>query len=143
MNLRALCWLAVSMAVGVGGMFLWDRFSPPQVVWSSDWAGAQVRAREDGRPVLAFFPDAAGVQDGILLERAVLDALNFRVIPLRLDPGNDPALAERLGVEGLPAWRLLDAGGLELSRRDGILASDQLLAWLKEPIAVPEGFTPP
>lgn len=144
MNLRAVSWLVASLFLGVGGMFLWDRLCPPQVAWLSDWTGARERARESGRPVLALFEDPAFPQDAVLAERAVLDVLNFRVVPLRPAPGEErDAMAERLGVETLPAWRLLDADGRELSRRDGVLGAGQFLDWLKGPVAPPEGFTPP
>ena len=137
--------MAAGLALGVGGMFLWDRLCPPQVVWSRDWAEAQARAREAGRPVLVLFSTPARLEDPLLASRSVLDALNFRVIPLRLEPGEDEALEERLEVEGLPAWRLLSATGGEISRRDGALEAGQLLEWLKEPppSPPPPSFTPP
>ena len=136
MNLRAICWMVGGLLLGLGGMFLWDRLSPPQIVWSSNWAGAQARAKETGLPVLALFSSPYRLGEEALLDRAVLDALNFRVIPLRLEPGEDEALAIRLEVETLPAWRLLDAGGLEISRRDGLLEAGALVVWLKEPLPV-------
>ncbi len=150
MNLRALCWMATGLFLGLGGMLLWDRFSPPRVEWSSDLEGAQERAKDAGRPVLALFASSSGLGEGVLTERSVLDALNFRVIPLRLDPGQEEDLAGSLEVAGLPAWRLLDEQGHEISRRDGVLDADALVAWLKESaVAIPseakamEGFTRP
>ena len=129
--------MAAGLVLGLGGMYLWDLLSPPQVVWSTDWASAEARAQETGRPVLALFPSPDRFEDEVLSGRAVLDALNFRVIPLRLGPSETAALAERLEVTGeRPAWRLLNVEGREFSRRDGMLEAGALEEWLKEPLPV-------
>lgn len=103
------------------------------VKWMKDYDKAIARARKLKRPVLIDFAASWCVpcvmmKKHVWPEDAVEDALENRVVPLRIDMDGKtaPPLIEKFEVEFVPTILLIDAKGMEL-QREGFVNAKKLL----------------
>lgn len=111
---------------------------PDVFAGSSDFAAAVEASRTSGKPVLAFVTaDWCGpcqsFKRGALVDPKVAAAIRERTQPVYVDATGANAVAARLNVSGVPVLILIkpdDKGEREVSRLEGNVGSDQVLAWL-------------
>lgn len=104
-----------------------------KALWVTDHAGAMLRAREEGRPVLVNFTGSDWcvwchrIEDQILATEHFLEYAEDHLILLYLDfprrtalpaalTAQNTRLREQFGVQGYPTLILLDPEGRELGR---------------------------
>lgn len=123
-------------------VILWNRPGggvapvPPAFEGGLALAQASERARADGRPVLVFATaDWCGpcqaLKRGALLDAGVSAAIREGFVPVYLDVDANPADAQRLNVQSIPALIVLNAGQ-EAARLEGAVSTPQLSKWLTE-----------
>jgi HEAT repeat protein len=103
--------------------------------WTSDLAQARQRAWAERKPILirvgvGWNPVCRRLAE-TLKEKEVQAELAHWVL-VYWDATGLPKEAEELSIGGLPAIRLRSAGWQDLASRDGPIAAEELVAWLKE-----------
>ena len=124
-----------------------------EVRWRHDYAAARKEATETGRPL--FFDvgteacfwckklDATTFRDP-----RVVQILNERFVPVKIDAGKDARLANGLGAEGYPTLVVATPDGKVAGRHAGYADTAQLTALMSKapapgPAARPPGETEP
>lgn len=107
------------------------------IALSADWVAKQQelsadnpidRLRANGRPMLVDFGSAGccGPDKMIPVLDAVGEQFKDRLNVLFVNVREQPFLADRFGIEDIPAQILLDKAGRELFRNEGFIGEDEL-----------------
>ena len=109
-----LCFLVVSLG------YAWYSFYVPanEVEWAEDFALAQERATESGKPMLLFFTAEWCVPCRIMkrevfADKEVMGVINKKLVPVMIyadDPGGEE-LFKRYNIGGTPITIVTDAEG--------------------------------
>lgn len=115
--------------------------SEPEISWANDWEAAFVRARAQGRPVMAnFYADwcvwCKTLETITFRDQKVAALLAERVVPLNVDiEGPEQDRVRDLGVQAPPTIIIFDAEGGELGRIPGYLPPTQFLTVVEKILA--------
>jgi HEAT repeat protein/thiol-disulfide isomerase/thioredoxin len=125
--------LAVAVWFGLCGLGLADGAAP--VEWHASFAEGSAAAQKSNRPLLVKF-DATWCGwcrkfDEELAKPDVVVALaRFEIVKVDID--QEPDIAKRFAVMGVPALRVLTPRGRLLTSSEGFLSAEDLLEWLGE-----------
>jgi thioredoxin-related protein len=105
--------------------------------WRADYAAARKDAAGSGKPLLLDFGtetcfwckklDATTFRD-----RAVIDLLNERVVPVKVDGERDERLTQALGVQSFPTLVLVSPAGKVIARHEGYADVAKMTAFLRQ-----------
>jgi hypothetical protein len=104
-------------------------------VWLSTLAQGQPRAAAEGKPLLIRLITAWNPACRKLtaeLEKSEVQAELARWVLVSIDIDQSPDDAARLNAVVVPGLRIRAPGGQLISARDGVIPSEELLAWLKK-----------
>jgi thioredoxin-like negative regulator of GroEL len=110
-----------------------------EVRWRHDYAAARKEAAAAGKPLLLDF----GSEDCVWCRKldattfrqpAVIELLNDRFVPVKVDGQKDAWLSQTAGVEAFPTLVLLSSEGKILARHDGYADAGKLLPLLRQAI---------
>jgi len=95
-----------------------------QVNWRESFDAAQQEAKAASRPVLLEFymdtcPHCMKLHQETLTDAAVIEAVNARFIPVRLEGRGNMELVRQFSVTGAPTTLVFAADGQELTRFAG------------------------
>ncbi len=107
-----------------------------EVEWRRDYPKARQEAAEKGRPLLLDFGTqychwCKQLDLRTFRDPAVVEALNRRFVPLKIDAQKDAALAEALRVQSFPTLVFAAPDGKILATHEGFLESARLLDLLQ------------
>ena len=131
-----LTFLVVSLA------YAWYCFYVPanDIAWADDYAAAQQRAAQSGKPMILFFTGKWCVPCRIMKRTVWADdqieaTVNAGYIPVLLDV-NDPAAAAALGqynIGATPTTIITDAQGNVVKQVEGGINKSEFLKLLEQP----------
>lgn len=103
-----------------------------EVNWRTSFESAQEEAKTAQRPVVLELymescPHCMRLHRETLTDPAVIDALNSRYIPVRLEGRSHMDLVQKLKVTGAPTTLVFAADGKELHRFPGFYPSQEYL----------------
>ncbi len=106
-----------------------------EIAWLSDLATAHRQSLADRKPIFILVGAKwCGFCRKMMMEVNVtaVEAELARWTPVYLDADAQSNDVNPLGVVGVPAMRILAPGGQPTAQRDGYLAPDDLVTWLKD-----------
>lgn len=112
-----------------------------EIAWEKDWDAAFMRARSQGRPVMAnFYADwcvwCKTLETITFRDQKVAALLAERVVPLNIDIDGDAGdVVSELHVEAPPTIVFLDPDGNELGRIPGYLPPTQFITVVEKILA--------
>jgi thioredoxin-related protein len=106
---------------------------------SINWLGfdtAQKQGNPDGKKYfIYFFSQNCGycrkLEQNALSNKDIMGYLNQHFVPVRVNTDQEPKLAQRYRVQGVPDLRFVSADGQDIARWPGYTEADHLLALLK------------
>ena len=103
--------------------------------WSTDFKAATAEASRTGKPMLVDF-DASWCGWCQEMRRTTWSDPQVRkalegYVPVRIDVDQNPELASRYHVSGIPCVAVINASGDTIKRNDGYLPPEPFLAWLR------------
>lgn len=107
------------------------------VQWRTDWPEAQEEAKKANRPLaLEFFMEGCPACGRLAREahqdQDLVNALNNRFVPVRLEARDHLELAQRLQVTATPTILLFSPDGTEKHRFDGFQNAESYLQELSK-----------
>jgi len=114
-----------------------------QLRWRTDYAAARKEAAATGKPMLLDFGTEAcmwcrKLEATTFRDRAVVEAINTRCIPVKVDGERESRLTGALGVQAFPTIVLVSAEGKVIARHEGYADSPKMLALLRQAPAAEE-----
>lgn len=122
--------------------YAWYSFYVPNnnIAWADNYASAQDRATNSGRPIILYFTGDWCVPCRIMkrqvwADEEVASAVNARFVPVMIDfdNPNDAALIARYKIGGTPVTIITDPKGNALRWRAGGIGKSEFLELLREP----------
>jgi thioredoxin-related protein len=130
--MRAYCsWLRMVVIAVYGLAFLAGPAVAQEIQWRHDYNAARKEARETNRPIIIDF----GTTDCIWCKKldvstfrdpAVVQTLNERFIPLKINAEQNPSLAQALEIHSFPTLVFATAEGKILSVNPGFVDAARL-----------------
>lgn len=108
------------------------------VAWLSDFASAEAKAKEDGKPICVLYTAEWSRHARLLEERTLLDSevarlLREKFVCVRLNPAQERVLSERHSARIVPTMVFVDRNGNVLERSVGYrparMLADDLRRW--------------
>jgi thiol:disulfide interchange protein len=108
------------------------------IPWRTDWSAAQDEAKRTGKPMLVDFtaswcPPCQEMKSSVWPDPRVREAVLARSVPVLIDVDQQPAIAQRYGVRGIPMVALVNADGQVIRQAVGYHGADQVIAMLPVP----------
>ncbi len=143
---RKLAWCAALALTSV----LASAAAGQEVDWRYDYARARQEAVEKGRPLLIDFGTSAftcvyciRLDNGPLRDPAIVQLLNERFIPLKIDAHLNRSLTDFLKIRGFPTLVFASAQGRVLGSHEGYLETPALREHLDRVLALTSAAAPP
>lgn len=131
----AAAWLVLAMATGAAAASATRPASQPAATWHADPAKALDEGQRLQKPVLIW----AGAQwcPWCLKQKTTLDDPRLqqelrRWVLLYIDTDRSPQRGRQLGINGVPAFRILTPFGAQVAGLDGYQAATSMLPWLQD-----------
>jgi len=107
------------------------------VRWRTDFTAARKEAAAAGKPLFLDFGSenciwCRKLDATTLRDRAVVEALNSRFIPVKVDGEREQRLAQSVGVEAFPTLAIVTAEGKVVAKHDGFAEVPKMLAFLRQ-----------
>lgn len=104
----------------------------PEINWRQDWQATLAEAKEANLPVLLELyldgcPHCARLASETLTDSAVVQAVNDRFIPIRLEGRGHMELVRQYQVTGAPTTLLISPKGEEKHRITGFYSAAEFL----------------
>lgn len=114
--------------------------SADEVRWRTDYNSARREAMQTGRPLLLDFGNAGCIWckrlDATTFRApAVVERLNSRFIPVKVDGDRSVQLVQALGIESYPTLIVAAPNGLVLGRQNGYLEAAAMAQLLDQSLA--------
>lgn len=144
---KATGWALIAILISAGVS------SAQDVRWRPDYNAARRESAATGKPLLLDFGsegctwcrkmDATTFRD-----RAVVDYVNEKFIPVKIDGERDQRLAESVGVQAFPTLAVVSADGKIQARQEGYTEAAKLMNILRQtsapmPVKEPTRPAPP
>lgn len=105
--------------------------SAQEVQWRHDYAAARTEAAQTGKPLLLDFGTencmwCRKLDATTFRSKPVVDALNARFIPVKVDANKAPKLVQALGIEGYPEVIAASPDGTILGRHPGYADTNEM-----------------
>jgi thioredoxin-related protein len=118
-----------------------------EVRWRTDYAAARKEAATTGKPMLLDFGTEAcmwcrKLDATTFRDRAIVDVLNARFIPVKVDGERDSRLTQSVGVQAFPTIVLISAEGKIFARHEGYADNSKMMALLRQAPAAKEEAKP-
>lgn len=106
------------------------------IPWRPSYPLAFEEAREQGRPLLLYFQAGwcgicRDVEARALTNPEVVVA-TAAAVPVKIDIDREPRVAERFGVDAIPAWIIVPPDGAAPSRLGGRVEARDLLEFIRQ-----------
>lgn len=115
--------------------------SPPfaqaqEIRWRKDYAAARKESAATGKPMLLDFGTATCIfcrklDATTFRDRGVVELVNTRFIPVKLDGERDGNLAQSVGIQAYPTILLVTADGKIVERHEGFADTTKMMALLR------------
>ena len=107
-----------------------------EIRWRKDYAAARKEAATTGKPMLLDFGTEGCIwcrkQDASTFrDRGVVELINDRFIPVKIDADHDPRLTQSAGVQAFPSIVLAMADGKIVERHEGFADTTKMMAMLR------------
>jgi thioredoxin-related protein len=127
-------WLVVVVAVELGSA---GAAAAQEVRWRQDYAAARKEAAASGRPLLLDFGNEGCVwcrklDATTFRDRAVVELLNERFIPVKVDGDREEWLTRAAAVNAFPTLVILSADGKIVGRHEGYADAAKMTTLLKQ-----------
>ena len=130
-------WVLFLILCGVSAVTIASKLMQAKeiVPWRTDLATAREEAKRDSKPLLLYFTASwcgpCQEMKHITWSDSAVEMKLRNYVPLKVDIDANQALAQQYGIDGIPAFVLLDKEGNVDKRTDGLMEPMQFLAWLE------------
>jgi len=137
------------MAAGCVIVLLWVGSAGAQDVrWRPDYSAARKEAAATGKPLLLDFGSESclwcrKLDATTFRDRAIVELVNEKFVPVKVDGERDQRLAQSVGVEAFPTLAIVTAEGRIVARHEGYADVPKMMSLLRQaPAAAKESPKP-
>jgi thioredoxin-related protein len=121
----------------IGVVFSADSLQAQEVRWRSDFTAARKEAVATGKPMLLDFGTQAcmwcrKLDVTTFRDRAIIEFLNEKFIPVKVDGEREERLTQSVGVQAFPTLVVVSSEGKIIGRHEGYASAAEMMALLRK-----------